>query len=97
MRALLIGLAASLFFATTFLFNRVMDLAGGSWIWSAALRFFWMVPLMLILVMNFLMDVAFTGGAGMDKWRRAVTGDASLEAHAHQAQRLQGAAVGGLL
>ena len=30
MRALLIGLAASLFFATTFLFNRVMDLAGGS-------------------------------------------------------------------
>lgn len=50
MRAILVGLAASLFFATTFLLNRMMDLAGGSWIWSASLRFFWMVPLMLILV-----------------------------------------------
>lgn len=46
--AILLGLSSALFFATTFVLNRVMAVAGGSWIWSASLRFFWMVPLLLI-------------------------------------------------
>lgn len=49
--ALLLGITASLFFAITFVANRLMALNGGSWIWSASLRFFWMIPIFLILVL----------------------------------------------
>src|SRR5690606_21053081 len=42
--ALCLGLLASLFFAVTFIVNRLMSLECGSWIWSASLRFFWMLP-----------------------------------------------------
>lgn len=51
MKAILLGILASFFFAFTFVLNRVMDLQGGSWIWSASLRYFFMVPLLLIIVM----------------------------------------------
>lgn len=51
MKALFIGIAASLFFATTFVLNRAMDLAGGSWIWSASLRYLLMVPFLLLVVL----------------------------------------------
>ncbi|WP_017756247.1 DMT family transporter [Calidifontibacillus oryziterrae] len=50
MKAILIGIVASLFFASTFILNRSMDLNGGSWIWSASLRFFFMVPFLLVIV-----------------------------------------------
>ncbi len=49
--ALLLGITASLFFAITFVVNRLMALNGGSWIWSASLRFFWMLPVFLIVVL----------------------------------------------
>ncbi|HLS59711.1 MAG TPA: multidrug resistance efflux transporter family protein, partial [Virgibacillus sp.] len=39
MRAILIGIIAALFFSVTFILNRSMELAGGSWAWSASLRF----------------------------------------------------------
>ena len=42
-RALAYGLLASLFFAFTFIFNRSMNLEGGYWLWSAALRFIFML------------------------------------------------------
>lgn len=48
--ALLLGLLSALFFAVTFVLNRVMSVGGGSWIWSSALRFFWMVPFLIIIV-----------------------------------------------
>ncbi|ANI28813.1 membrane protein [Yersinia entomophaga] len=51
MRAIFYGLAASFFFAFTFILNRAMDLSGGSWIWSAALRFIFMAPMLWLLVM----------------------------------------------
>lgn len=57
MRAVLLGLAASLFFATTFVLNRTMHIAGGHWVWSGALRYLWMVPLLALLV-------AWRGGMG---------------------------------
>ncbi len=46
-RPLLYGLAAALFFAVTFVLNRSISLEGGDWRWTACLRFFFMVPLML--------------------------------------------------
>lgn len=50
MKAIMLGIVASLFFATTFVLNRAMELEGGSWIWSAALRYFFMVIPLLVLV-----------------------------------------------
>jgi drug/metabolite transporter (DMT)-like permease len=50
MKGILLGIAASLFFAVSFVLNRAMELEGGSWIWSASLRYFFMVPFLLIIV-----------------------------------------------
>lgn len=49
--ALLLGITASLFFAITFIVNRLMAINSGSWIWSASLRFYWMLPIILIIVL----------------------------------------------
>lgn len=51
MKAIVFGIFASFFFAVTFILNRAMDLAGGSWIWSAVLRYAFMLPFLLIIVM----------------------------------------------
>ncbi|HIV74612.1 MAG TPA: multidrug resistance efflux transporter family protein, partial [Candidatus Pseudogracilibacillus intestinigallinarum] len=48
MRPIIIGIIGSLFFSTAFIFNRSMELAGGSWIWSASLRYYFMFILLLI-------------------------------------------------
>lgn len=50
MKAILTGILASMFFAVTFILNRSMELSGGSWLWSTSLRFFFMVPLLLLIV-----------------------------------------------
>lgn len=50
MRAIVYGLLASCFFSTAFIFNRAIELEGGSWMWSAPLRFFWMAPMLLLIV-----------------------------------------------
>lgn len=50
MKAILLGIAASLFFAVTFVLNRAMELEGGSWIWSAVLRYLFMLPFLLFIV-----------------------------------------------
>ena len=49
--AIALGLLSALFFAVTFVFNRLMAIQGGHWIWSASLRFFWMTPILLLLVL----------------------------------------------
>lgn len=51
MRAIALGIVASFFFASTFVLNRAMDLDGGSWIWSAVLRYVFMLPLLLAIVL----------------------------------------------
>ncbi|MDC0336418.1 multidrug resistance efflux transporter family protein [Pseudodesulfovibrio sp.] len=43
LRIILIGVVASLFFSSTFVLNRAMSLDGGHWVWSASLRYFWML------------------------------------------------------
>ncbi|CAM3981680.1 hypothetical protein Gste01_01164 [Geobacillus stearothermophilus ATCC 7953] len=51
MREMALVLAASFFFAVTFILNRSMELAGGSWTWSSSLRFFFMVPLLFVILL----------------------------------------------
>ena len=50
MRAILLGVLASLFFAVTFILNRSMEVSGGSWLWSSSLRFFFMLPFLFFIV-----------------------------------------------
>lgn len=49
-KALWLGILASLFFASTFVLNRIMAVSGGGWQWSSALRFLWMLPVLLLIV-----------------------------------------------
>ncbi|MEI2273460.1 multidrug resistance efflux transporter family protein [Sphingobacterium sp. ML3W] len=48
--ALFLGIVAALFFASTFVLNRVMAVSGGSWQWTASLRFIWMLPILFVIV-----------------------------------------------
>jgi drug/metabolite transporter (DMT)-like permease len=52
MRPIILGMFAAFFFAFTFILNRSMDQAGGSWIWSASLRYFFMVPFLFLIVLG---------------------------------------------
>lgn len=49
--AIALGILSALFFAVTFVLNRLMSVEGGHWIWSASLRFYWMTSLLLIIVL----------------------------------------------
>src|SRR5699024_9874542 len=50
MRPIMLGIFAAFFFAFTFVLNASMELSGGSWIWSASLRYFFMLPFLFIIV-----------------------------------------------
>ncbi|XEC95812.1 multidrug resistance efflux transporter family protein [Paenibacillus tarimensis] len=52
MRPIILGIFAAFFFAFTFVLNRTMELSGGSWIWSASLRYFFMIPFLLLIVIG---------------------------------------------
>ncbi|MDJ0781432.1 MAG: multidrug resistance efflux transporter family protein [Desulfosarcinaceae bacterium] len=47
------GLLAGLFFSATFILNRVMSLAGGHWLWSACLRYAYMIAFLVGLTLLF--------------------------------------------
>ncbi|SDO18362.1 DMT family transporter [Alkalicoccus daliensis] len=51
MKEIGIGIAASMFFAVTFILNRAMELDGGSWMWSSSLRFYFMIPFLLLILL----------------------------------------------
>ncbi len=51
MKAIFIGIISSLFFAVTFILNRSMELSGGSWLWSSSLRYFFMLPFLIGIVL----------------------------------------------
>jgi drug/metabolite transporter (DMT)-like permease len=53
LRLILIGLLAGLFFSSTFILNRVMSLEGGHWVWSASLRYAYMILLLAIWFLIF--------------------------------------------
>ncbi len=46
LRLLALGVLAALFFSSTFILNRAMSLEGGHWVWSASLRYAWMILLL---------------------------------------------------
>lgn len=50
MKEIVIGIISALFFAVTFILNRSMELEGGSWLWSSSLRYFFMLPLLIVIV-----------------------------------------------
>lgn len=52
MKPILLGIVASLFFAVTFILNYAMNVGGGSWIWTASLRFLFMLPFLLLIVIG---------------------------------------------
>lgn len=58
-KALILGIAASFFFAFTFILNEQMNISGGSWLWSASLRYIFMLPFLLIIMImkNQLLEV----------------------------------------
>ncbi len=45
-----IGLLSGMFFSSTFILNRVMSLEGGHWVWSACLRYMYMVLFLILSV-----------------------------------------------
>jgi len=45
-RSVILGLLASAFFSTTFIVNRAIGLAGGHWVWTAVLRYAWVLVLL---------------------------------------------------
>lgn len=52
MKAIILGILSSFFFAFTFVLNRAMEMAGGSWIWSSSLRYLFMFPMLLLIVLG---------------------------------------------
>nr|WP_231288458.1 multidrug resistance efflux transporter family protein [Methanococcus maripaludis] len=50
MKSIILGILSSLFFASTFVLNRQMDLFGGDWVFSASLRYIFTLPILLILL-----------------------------------------------
>ena len=46
---ILIGLLSGLFFSSTFVLNRVMSLEGGHWVWSACLRYAYMILILIVM------------------------------------------------
>jgi len=49
-KAFIFGIAASFFFAFTFILNQQMNVSGGSWLWSSSLRFIFMLPILLVIM-----------------------------------------------
>jgi drug/metabolite transporter (DMT)-like permease len=52
-RLILIGLLAGLFFSSTFILNRMMSLGGGHWVWSASLRYGYMILMLVLWLLAF--------------------------------------------
>lgn len=63
-RLVALGVLSALFFSSTFVLNRSMSLEGGHWVWTAALRYAWM----LLMLTGWLL--AAGGGRGVAAaWR----------------------------
>jgi drug/metabolite transporter (DMT)-like permease len=46
-RLILIGVLSAFFFSSTFVLNRAMSLQGGSWVWTASLRYAYMLVILM--------------------------------------------------
>lgn len=45
-----LGMLSALFFSSTFILNRLMSLEHGHWVWSASLRYFFMIAMVTIVI-----------------------------------------------
>lgn len=52
MKAFLLGIAGSFFFAFTFILNRSMNLGGGYWMYSAILRYLYTLPILFVMLLK---------------------------------------------
>jgi drug/metabolite transporter (DMT)-like permease len=50
-RLIALGTLAALFFSSTFILNRAMSLQGGHWVWTASLRFGFMLIFLILLIL----------------------------------------------
>ena len=73
-----IGILAGLFFSSTFILNRLMSLEGGHWVWSACLRYAYMILFLTALI------AMFQGGRATG--RLVATFFAALDVLGHQRQ-----------
>lgn len=51
-KGLTYGILASFFFAFTFVLNSSMNTGGGNWMWSSALRYIFMLPMLYLIVLK---------------------------------------------
>ena len=52
LKAVLLGIAGSFFFAFTFVLNRSMNLGGGYWMYSAILRYLFTLPVLFVVLLK---------------------------------------------
>ena len=64
-RLILIGLLSGFFFSSTFVLNRVMSLGGGHWVWSASLRYAYMILLLTAWLLVFRGTAVFVRTLGL--------------------------------
>ncbi len=50
-RSIVLGILAAAFFSSTFVLNRAMSLEGGHWVWTASLRFGYMLVLLIVWIL----------------------------------------------
>lgn len=48
---ILLGILSGLFFSSTFVLNEIMSLSGGHWVWSASLRYFFMLLFLFVILL----------------------------------------------
>ena len=51
-KAMLLGIAGSFFFAFTFILNRSINLGGGYWMYSAVLRYLFTLPIIFVMLLK---------------------------------------------
>lgn len=49
-KLILLGILSGAFFSTTFVLNEIMSVSGGHWLWSATLRYFFMILFLTIIL-----------------------------------------------
>ncbi|PHR30182.1 MAG: hypothetical protein COA36_02010 [Desulfotalea sp.] len=51
LKLIALGVLSGAFFSTTFIFNEVMSVAGGHWVWSASLRYAFMILFLTLIIL----------------------------------------------
>lgn len=71
LRIIFLGMLAALFFSSTFVLNRAMSLEGGHWVWTASLRFGYMLVFLSVclLVTKGAKQLSEITGVFLQYWR----------------------------